>query len=206
MEKQENNKKSIASIVENIIYVCVLVPLIVITISIVFQLIVYPKKIPHIFGYKIFMIFDKYMDDSVEYGDLVVTRNIEANKLKTGNTIAFRNNMNTVTIHKIINIEEETLIMNTLKNETLDTKKVKKEKVEGILVYRIPKLGEIIYYIQQPWAIIAIGSIILIIGLIWIYIAQELDEKEKRQLEQKNMQEQEDKKEEEQEEKTKQLI
>ena len=52
------------------------------------------------------MIFDKYMDDSIEYGDLVVTKNIEANKLKTGNTIAFRNNMNTVTIHKIINIEE----------------------------------------------------------------------------------------------------
>jgi len=49
----------------------VLVPLTLIALSIVFQLFVYPGKIPNIFGYKVFMVFDEYMDETVKFGDLV---------------------------------------------------------------------------------------------------------------------------------------
>jgi len=115
--------------------------------------------------------------------------------LKINDIIAFRNGTNTVTIHKILSIEEEmekdsnkekmkpvrTFTMNTLKNETLDTKYVKDDKVEGIMINKIPKIGEVLYLIQQPLIMIPIGCVILVIGLIWIYIAQELDEKEKNQ-------------------------
>ncbi len=187
MERQENTEKqktSIAVIIQNIIFISVLIPLIIIIINIFYQLIVYPDKIPHIFGYKIFMIFDEYMDDSIEFGDLVFTKNVNPNDLQIGDIIAFRNKRNTVAIHKIIDANTNMFTMKTLINETNDTKYVNKENVEGILVYKIPRLGAIVYFIQQPWAMLAIGCVILSAGLVWIYIAQELDERDRKRSEQ----------------------
>ena len=159
MEKSNlnNNKKSFATIwniLENIVYYIILIPLIVVTLMIVFQQIKYPDKIPHVFGWKLFIIMDEYMDDSVKYADLVFTKNIDTIALNKGDVVAFRNGTNTVTIHKIIDIEEEqkqdektkeerlvrTFTMKTLENETQDTRIVADSKVEGILRKRIPKI------------------------------------------------------------------
>ncbi len=195
-KKEANNskeKKSIGNIIENIIFSIILIPLCIVTINIALQVFTRPDDIPNIFGYKIFMILDDYMDDSVTFGDLVITKNIDANILENGNIIAFRNDENTVTIHKIIDIKEKTneenivtrtFTMNTLPGETLDTKYVKDEKVEGILIKVIPKLGAVIFFIQQPLAMIGIASIIAMCGTIWIFIAEQLDKKDEERLKQ----------------------
>ena len=195
-KKEANNskeKKSIGNIIENIIFLIILIPLCIVTINIAIQVFIKPDDIPNIFGYKIFMILDDYMDDSVTFGDLVITKNINVNTLENGNIIAFRNDENTVTIHKIIDIEEKTneeniitrtFTMNTLPGETLDTKYVKDEKVEGILIKIIPKLGAIIFFIQQPLAMIGIASIIAMCGTIWIFIAEQLDKRDEERLKQ----------------------
>ena len=73
--------------------------------------------------------------------------------------------------------------MNVSENATSDIKSVSEENVEGLLVYKISKLGIIIYFIQQPLAMVGISCIILSFGLVWIYIAQELDERENRKSE-----------------------
>ena len=158
MEKERNIKKNniskIFNIFENIIYYAILIPLVIVTLMIVYQQIVFPDKIPHIFGWKLFIIMDEYMDDSIEFADLVFTKNIEPKDLKVNDVMAFRNATNTVTIHKILEIEEEekideitqeerlvrTFKMKTLKNETNDTREVPDSKVEGILKHRIPKV------------------------------------------------------------------
>ena len=68
--------------------------------------------------------------------------------------------------------------MNTLDTETNDTRYVKEKSVEGLMIFRIPKIGAVLYFIQQPHITMGIMIIILICGLIWIYIAGKLDEKE----------------------------
>lgn len=194
LEQEQSMISKVWNILENIIYYIILIPLVIVTLMIVYQQIVFPDKIPDIFGWKIFIIMDEYMDDSVRYADLVFTKNIEPENLKVNDVIAFRNATNTVTIHKILEIDEEEKIdettqeerlvrsfkMKTLKNETSDTKVVNDSKVEGILKHKIPKVGLIILLMQEPLVLVVILCVILIIGLIALYIAQRLDEKDKR--------------------------
>lgn len=147
----DKNKKSLylrglGNLIISLIYYAILIPLLAIALMIVYQSITEPDKIPDVFGWKIFMILDGNMDESIEYGDLVFTKNIDTKMLKENDVIAFRNAQNTVTIHRIINIEnkEENRLFytNALPNETNDTKVVKDTKVEG-------KLEKIIPYIRN---------------------------------------------------------
>ena len=158
-------------------------------IIVLFQVIKEPGKIPNIFGYKIFIIIDENMDESVNYGDLALTHNINPKDLKTDDVVAFRNYMDTVTIHRITHIDEKSdgreFIMNTALNETQDTKFVKEYQIEGILVKTIADAGLIILHIQEPTVIIKIITLILIIGLIVYYIAEKLDIKDEKKLKEK---------------------
>lgn len=191
MEGQEkiNNKQSVSSRIEDIIFYIIFIPIIALIVIILWQVITEPEKIPNIFGYKMFIIIDGKMDESIDYGDLAFTHNINPDELKLNDVIAFRNEMNTVTIHKIIDInkvkESRRFTMRTAINETSDTKYVNGERVEGILVGKIPKLGAIILLIQKPLVIILIILIILIAGLIAYYIAQQLDKRDMERLKEK---------------------
>lgn len=190
---ENNSKKSflrrIGNFFDNILYFFILFPLSIICVSVIFQVIRYPNEIPNIFGYKLFMILEEGMDSNVDFGDLAFTKNIKPDILNVNDVIAFRNGMNTVTIHGIKEIDENfgqddktkeerkirTFTFYSAINETHDTKSAKDSKVEGLLVHRIPKLGLIIYIIQQPLIIVGIICIILIFGVIAYYIAQRLD-------------------------------
>ena len=197
---KKNTLVKIWNVIENVVYYIILIPLIIVTLMIVFQEIKYPDKIPNVFGWKLFIIMDEYMDDSVKKGDLVFTKNVDTLSLNNGNVIAFRNGTNTVTIHKIIDIKEEqkqdevtkeerivrTFTMKTLENETQDTRVITDSKVEGILRKRIPKLGLIILLMQKPIVLAIIIGIILLIGLICLYIAKKLDLKDERIEQEKN--------------------
>ena len=173
--------------IENIVYILILTPLAIVAITISYQLLLFPDKIPNIFGYKMFVVFEEYMDDSLEYGDLAITYNSPSNSLVEGDVIAFRNGQNTVTIHKIEDIRElygedsktyKMFTMKTLDNEDVNAKYVDENKLEGQLVYKIPKLGAFLYFIQKPIPMLIISFVILAIGSFWIYIANKLDEED----------------------------
>ena len=177
--------KRIIQIFEAIIDDIVLVPLTIIAIILICQSIVNPDKVPNVFGYKIFMIMDENMDESLQYGDLVFTKNIVAEEVKIGDLVAFRNEQNKITIHKVIEIGEslsidedskmEIFTMETLENEDDVGKNVSGDRIEGKVIRAISKIGLIIMIIQEPLVTFIIIIFILIIGLIIYYIAQELD-------------------------------
>ena len=198
-EQKIREKPKALLIIEDIIFYIIIIPLIVITGVILFQVITEPDKIPDVFGYKMFMVLDGNMDTSIEYGDLVFTQNICASRLNVNDVVAFRNNTNKVTIHRISNInkQEEDIIftMITASNEVGDTKFVKDSQVEGIIIHRIPKIGLIILLLQEPAIMLLIVSYILIIGLIAYYIAQELDKIDAEKLESMKEEKQEEKEE-----------
>lgn len=154
-------KEKIGKTISTVIYILILLPLIIALVRIAYQKVFYPEMIPDIFGYKMFVIFDENMDESLKYGDLVITYNKNLNDIKNSELIAYRNNFNTVTI-----LPKE--------NNT--------DRFEGAVVNRIPKLGSIMYYISKPIVIIIISCMILLIGGIWIFVAKKIDEKEYKKI------------------------
>lgn len=189
--KRTKEKRSFLSIIgfifKNIIYFGVFIPLIIITCDIGYQLLVYPEKVPNLFGYKFFMIMNEQTDGYTEYGDLIFTKIIDMDKYEIGDIMAFRNNMNTITVHKITEIntsiadKTKEFTMQTVENETDDTKYVREMHVEGKMVHRISNLGLVVMIAQDPLVLLLMIIIVLIIGLIAYYIAQQLDERDRLQ-------------------------
>ena len=180
IENTKNVKDT--TLLEDIIFYTIIIPIIIVSIIIIWQKIVTPDKIPDIFGYKMFIVLDENMDQETEYGDLVFTHNVDTNNLKRNDLIVFRNNTNKVTIHRIINITEDNIgkqfEMQNSRNEVGDTKYVRDTQVEGIIIYRILYIGIIIYSIQKPHVILTLIGIVLLIGLIAYYIAAKLDKRD----------------------------
>ena len=181
VKNTKDTKDKDTTLLEDIIFYTIIVPIIIVSIILIWQKIVTPDKIPNIFGYKMFIVLDENMDQETEYGDLVFTHNVDTNNLKLNDLIAFRNNTNKVTIHRIINITEDNFgkqfEMQNSRNEVGDTKYVRDTQVEGIIIYRIPYIGIIIYNIQKPYVILTLIGIVLLIGLIAYYIAARLDKR-----------------------------
>ena len=203
MEKKSKKKNILAiigNILGNIIYYLVLIPLVIITISVIYQHTKEPDRIPDVLGWKIFMVMDERMYEGIDYGDLIFTKNVDTNSLKVGDVIAFRNEDETITIHEIIEINNKLLVnnithqeeqiklftMKTQSNEVESNKYVKDSRVEGILKKTIPMVGLIMMYMQQPIILFIIICIVLIIGLICLYVAQQLDKKDEKKLESSN--------------------
>ena len=168
-------------LLEDMIFYLIIIPLIIVVIIIMYKRIEDPNKIPDIFGYKMFIILDDNMDKSIKYGDLVFTHNIEPKNLEQNDLIAFRNNTNKVTVHRIIKITEDNVgrqfEMQNSKNEIGDTKYVRDEQVEGIIIYRIPKIGLILFKIQEPYIILSLIGIVILVGIGDYYIAEKLDKR-----------------------------
>lgn len=187
LTKEKRRKLHIISfIIRKLIYFGVFIPLIIITTNIGYQLLVYPDKIPNIFGYKFFMITNDQMDGCTEYGDLIFTKIIDIDEYKVGDIMAFRNSMNTITVHRISEINTsiadnaKVFTMQTIENETDDTKYVREMHVEGRMVGRFAKWGLVVLTAQDPRILLLMLIIVAVGGLIAYYIAQQLDERDKR--------------------------
>lgn len=184
MENDKNVAVKIkqTTLVEDIIFYIIVIPLILIFITIIWQRFTEPEKIPDIFGFKMFIVLDGNMDQAIDYGDLIFTRNKDSKNLKKDNLIAFRNNTNNVTIHRIIKITEDNVgrqfEMQNSKNEVGDTKYVRENQVEGLVIRRIPNIGIVLYKIQEPHIILMLIGIVLLFGLVAYYIAAKLDKKD----------------------------
>ena len=52
--QQPNPKKSIGEVIGDVIYLIIIIPLLIITLMVIYQSITKPDKVPDIFGYKLF--------------------------------------------------------------------------------------------------------------------------------------------------------
>ena len=184
MNSEEKNSKvnNKFTIIDDILFLILITLISITAISIVWQRYFLPYKIPDILGYKFFMVLDGKMDKSISYGDLLITRNVDPNDLSKEDVVAFRNNTNRVTVHRVEDITSDedgrVFVMQTASNEVGDTKYVHDRQVEGIIIHRIPKLGAILIKYQEPPIFLAILFVVVIIGGVVYYFAWKLDKKE----------------------------
>ena len=186
-KKEENQIKRIIYLIGTIIYYIIVIPLAIVTIMIVYQSIRYPEKIPNIFGYKMFMVLNTYVDDPILYGDLIFSKNTNVDNLRKKDVIVFRTDKSTIiSFSKIIDINKtsnSSTKIDLLKTKNNDVESINDSEVEGLVVCQVHKIGLIFAYLQEPFGLLSVESIILIIGLIYYYIVQEQENKKENKKE-----------------------
>ncbi len=151
---------------------------------IMFKANMYPDKVPDIFGYKPMIVLSGSMETSINKGDLVFVKMTDTDKLKVDDVIAFRNEDDKVTTHRIVEIvrQDGDKLFRTKgdANNTEDANLVKEKDVEGVYVGRIPGLGNVLIFIQQPISLAVIVLTILVIGLVWLYLINKKENKDNK--------------------------
>lgn len=124
-----------------------------------------PDMPPSVFGTTPMVVLSGSMsgerDGHIEVGDLVFVNKADPDSLKVGDVIAFMDSGITVT-HRIIRVEtlsdgDIQWITKGDANNTEDSKPVTSKNLVGIYSFRIPKMGNVAMFLQQP-----VGMLIVI--------------------------------------------
>ncbi len=180
MSNKQKKKISISYIIK-VIFFMICIILLLIGMSIIYKANKYPDKVPDVFGIKPFIVLSGSMETEIYTGDLAFVEIIEPKELKPNDIIAFRNEENTVTTHRIIEIIKENgqTFYKTKgdANNTEDASLVSTDSVEGIYIGKIPKLGNMLMFLQEPIGLVIVLLVILVIGMIWLYATNKSDMK-----------------------------
>ena len=171
----EQKKKGIVSKVLKGIVIAILVVILILNVYVMIQAKSKPNEVPSIFGYKPFIVLSGSMENEIFVGDLVIVKKVDFDTLKENDIIAFRDDDNYVTTHRILNV------VNTDKGKCFETKgdanNTKDEGVvcsgdiEGKYVKKIPVLGNVILFIQQPLGFICMMLSLFIICIFIYYVS-----------------------------------
>lgn len=181
----KNKKKWYKSVSNWIVIVAciILIPILLINLSIMFQAQTNKDAVPSVFGYKPFIVLSGSMESEIFRGDLVITKIIEPEDLKKDDVIAFRDAENTVTTHRIIDIVENNgtkyFITKGDNNNSQDKNLVEYSDVEGLYITRIPGIGSMMNSLSQPTTILIVAMGITVIFVIGFSIST----KKQRELE-----------------------
>lgn len=140
-----------------------------------------PNKVPSIFGYKPFVVLSGSMEPKINKGDLIFVKKIDAKNIKEKDIIAFRNTDNTVTTHRVTSISKtaNNICFETKgdNNNVKDQELVCKKSIEGIYSSKIPKVGDLIIFVQEPIGFAVMMLTILIICVfIYLLSAKKIDD------------------------------
>ncbi|MDE5630440.1 MAG: signal peptidase I [Bacilli bacterium] len=167
------NKKRWYKSVSNwvVIAACViLIPILIMNLSIMYQANKDKDTVPSVFGYKPFIVLSGSMETEIKRGDLIITKIVDAKTLKVDDVIAFRDEQGTVTTHRIIEIVErdgENYFMTKGdNNSSQDHNLVALSDVEGIYVTRIPSVGNMLSSLAEPTTIVIVVLAITVIFAI----------------------------------------
>ena len=165
--KKLNRKRIIKNVFKVIIYPIIILVLIC-NIILLIQKITSPDKIASLFGYKAFVISSGSMEPTLNIGDIVITKETKQEQIQKNNIITFMEDGYTVT-HRVADIIEkdgDTYYQTKGdNNNTYDAELVKYEDIEGVYVFKINSIGNIVVYAQSTTAVM----IIIICAIYIIY-------------------------------------
>ena len=151
------------------IVVVILLSILAINIHITIQARNNENVVPSVFGYRPFFVLSGSMEKEIHKGDLIITKIIEPSTLKINDVIAFRDEENTVTTHRIIDMIERDgntyFVTKGDNNNTQDQNLVEYKDVEGIYVGRVPLVGTILNELAKP-----VNAVILVMGITIVFI------------------------------------
>lgn len=146
----------------------ILSPIFLVSLVILINSYTKPNEIPSFFGWKPFIVLSGSMESEIFPGDVAVTKEIDTNKLKVGDVIAFRNGDIIVT-HRIVEIVDEEGTKFATKgdnNNANDKNLVDPKNVEGIYMFKIQGLGNFAIFLQTPIGMVVCLSVPIIILIL----------------------------------------
>lgn len=119
-------------------------------------------KLPMPFGYGMSVVLSGSMEDRLSVDDLVI---IKATDSYNVNDIVLFQDGNSLIIHRIIEIDGDTVITKGDANNVAD-EPINKSQIKGVLVYDIAKLGAVVNILKQPvFVILILAAAFLLIEL-----------------------------------------
>lgn len=171
IDKEAHRAKILKRIVEVILCI-VIIPILLFNLILIFQSILYPNRIPEIFGYKVFVIVSKSMLPTIKVGDAIFIKEVPENELKVGDIISFRTDgyINTHRIKEITTDENgnKQYVTKGDNNKDEDRQRVRYSDIEGIYTFKLAGLGKIINLLQNKVFLIFL-AIIVISYLIYMH-------------------------------------
>ena len=190
MKKTKENKKGIVGKVCKIIFFSIAFIILLLAAMIMYKANTDPDKVPDVFGYKPMIVLSGSMETSIYTGDLVFVKIVDTDTFQVGDIVAFRNEKNTVTTHRIIEIVNENgqTYFRTKgdANNAEDANLVSMDDVEGIYIWRIAGFGNFLMFMKEPIGLILVLLVILVVGLLWLYLVNKKDEKKQKEEDEKD--------------------
>lgn len=182
--KQENKSKTKkVGIVIKILFFIIAIPILLLSLTIMIKARMYPDKIPDVFGYKPMIVLSGSMETSIYTGDLVFVKMVDTSTLKENDIIAFRNESDKVTTHRITEVVNENgnIFFRTKgdNNNTEDADLVIPSDVEGIYAFKISGLGNVLMFLKEPKSLAILLLTTLVLGLAWIHVMDKIENKNK---------------------------
>ena len=138
----------------------------------------------NIFGYKSYIIKTNSMEPTININDVIITRKVERDEIKTGDVITFMQNGEVIT-HRITQIDVNGEYTTKGDNNNIeDTIKIDYENIEGKHVLTIPYLGKVVQALDNKIVFLIITLIVLIFMLITIQNQEKRENRrEKKEIE-----------------------
>ena len=137
----------------------------------------------NIFGYKSYIIKTNSMEPTINNNDVIITKKVEKDEIKTGDVITFIQRGEIIT-HRITQINSDGVYTTKGDNNNMeDTFKITYEDIEGKHVLTIPYLGKIVQALDNK----IVFLIITLIVLIFIFRAIQKQEKRESRKEKKEL-------------------
>lgn len=160
--------------IESIVMGC-LVIIVAMSIFTMIQVKQNPNYIPTFFGYKPLSILSGSMRPSLETGDMIFVKTIDAEKVEKGDVISYWINDDTLITHRVVGIIKQgdgSISYRTRgdANNVEDNQLVGEEQLLGVLAFGIPKGGYAAHFIRSPQ-----GFIIFIIIPTMLLIITEMN-------------------------------
>lgn len=160
-KKKTTKKKHVRIIIEYIIIMLIILA----NAVLIFRSASNPEKTPSIFGRKFFVIVSGSMTPDINVGDIVIAKHDE--NIENGKIIAYRKD-STIIVHRVvkdINVNDEVMYQTKGDNNNIEDKElVAKSKIEGVVVGKIPYIGNILMWLYNhlAWIIVMIITCIIL--------------------------------------------
>ena len=140
-----------------------------------------PLVLPKVFGYQIYGILTDSMEPEYSVGEAVFVKPVAPQDIKVGDAITFRlgTDSELTATHRVVRIEEEKqqFITKGDANESEDTTPVGYSRVVGKVVFGIPLLGRLSFYLHSYTGVVICIAAFAVGLALWV-AAEKLKSKE----------------------------
>ena len=153
-----------------IILCIILIPILIVNVTMIVKSLIEPGKVPTFGGYSPLIVLTDSMYPSIESGDLIVVKAVDAADVKEGDVISFFDPDSTgssVVTHRVQSIRPDgSFITKGDANNTEDQTPIPADQLVGRYQLRIPKAGNVAMFLQTtPGLIVCVGlPLLLLVG------------------------------------------